>query len=92
MKLNFCTNTTVNGHEIFHKDDIRENLRQYYADNKTYIVVDDSQPNIRVSLYLASDMNSLCDYLYSIYFDGNVIVRAFDNDDNAGISKFLKRI
>ena len=48
MKLNYCTNTTIKGHEIFHPDDIRETMRQHYADNMLYIVIDNKQSDNRL--------------------------------------------
>ena len=90
MKLNYCTNTTVRGHEIFHPDDIRDIMRQHYADNKLYIVIDNKQPDNRLGVHMSSDMMSLCAYLEKLFFDGNIIIRAFDKDDERGIMKFIK--
>lgn len=90
MKLNYCTNVSTKGYEIFHPDDIRETMRHHYADNMLYIVIDNKQSDNRLGVHMASDMMALCAYLERLFFDGNVIVRAFDKDDERGIMKFIK--
>ena len=92
MKLNYCTNTTTRGHEIFHPDDIREVMRQHYPANMLYIVIDNKQLDNRLGVYMAYDMESLCAYLERVFFDGNVIVRAFDKEDEKSIMNFIKRM
>lgn len=92
MKINYCTSTIVKGYEVWHRDDIRETIRQHYVMNKLYIVIDDKQSDNRLGVYIASDMAKLCDYIENIFFDGNVIIRAFDNDNIKDISEFLNRM